>query len=109
MLKAPAGEIPPGILVYAVRRTVSAIREGGLWLPGCLPLYPIVPEGIVALVLVEADTVGDFGAYLVGVDAGEEGGELAGGHTDGVLYAGYSRCFDHRTPHRSLLELSLTV
>ena len=27
MLEAPAGEIPPGLLVYAVRRTVSAIQR----------------------------------------------------------------------------------
>ena len=56
----------------------------------------VVPEGVVAFVLVEADTVAEFGAYLVGVDAGEEGGELADGHTEGVLYTGCSRCFDHR-------------
>lgn len=59
--------------------------QGGLWPPGGLPLCPVVPEGVVALVLVEADTVAEFGAYLVGVDAGEEGGELADGHTEGVL------------------------
>lgn len=70
--------------------------QGGLRLPGCLPLCPVVPEGVVAFVLVEADTVAEFGAYLVGVDAGEEGGELADGHAEGVLYAGCSRCFDHR-------------
>lgn len=39
--------------------------QGGLRLPGCLPLCPVVPEGVVAFVLVEADTVAEFGAYLV--------------------------------------------
>lgn len=68
--------------------------QGGLWLPGGLPLCPVVPEGVVAFVLIEADTVAEFGAYLVGVDAGEEGGELADGHTEGVLVP---RCrgYDH--------------
>ena len=70
--------------------------QGGLWLPGCLPLCPVVPEGVVTFVLVEADAVAEFGAYLVGVDAGEEGGELADGHTGTLLFAAVGGGGDHR-------------
>ena len=63
----------------------AQLCRGSLWLPGGVPLCPVVPEGVVALVLIEADAVAEFGAYLVGVDAGEEGGEFADGHTEGVL------------------------
>lgn len=72
--------------------------QGGLWPPGCLSLCPVVPEGVVAFVLVEADTVAEFGAYLVGVDAGEEGGELADGHAGTLLLSTCRRDRDDRDP-----------
>ena len=82
--------------------------QGGLWLPGCLSLCPVVPEGVVAFVLVEADAVAEFGAYLVGVDAGEEGGELADGHTGTLLFAAGGGGGDHRHSPSLLIVAKLS-
>lgn len=92
-----------------LHRGLLVLRERGEHRRAFRPaLHPVVPQGVVAFGLIQFDLGAEFGAYLLRVDAGEKGGELADGDAEGfTVPAVLGNCFDDRNTSSFLVGVEL--
>jgi hypothetical protein len=70
-------------------------------------IHPVVPKSVVTLGLIKFDLGPEFGTYLLGVDTGKIGRELADGKAKHLLLARFRGYYDDRNTPSGLVGIEL--